>query len=217
MALAPSEIVCLWEQGVTLEPLARAVLLAAGPEQRDAWDWPLDRRDRALMTLLGELEGAETVDSVATCASCGEPVALAVPLAALIAADTPLPSSLRAPTSRDLADALALPDAAARRLLAARASRADPDSLDAATVDRIEVALEGSGAGDIRLDFACPSCGAVAEASFDPAALAWRALTAAADTLLHDIDRLARTYGWSDTAILALAPARRQRLLELAQ
>jgi hypothetical protein len=61
--------------------------------------------------------------------------------------------------------------------------------------------------------FDCPTCGTGNIFWFDP--LDWIARFAA--TTLRDIDRLASAYGWSESAILAMSPARRRAYLALRE
>jgi hypothetical protein len=50
---------------------------------------------------------------------------------------------------------------------------------------------------------------------FDAGSFFWSELGAWARRLLHEIHSLARAYGWSESEILTLSPARRQAYLEL--
>jgi hypothetical protein len=68
-----------------------------------------------------------------------------------------------------------------------------------------------------RLTFAlrCPQCGSRWDAPLDAGDLVWTRLQAAAETLLLDVDTLARAYGWTEPEILALSPLRRAAYLQL--
>jgi hypothetical protein len=68
---------------------------------------------------------------------------------------------------------------------------------------------------DIALDLRCPSCGQAWAAPFDIVSYVWTEIDAWAMRTLRDVHRLARAYGWSESAILALSPARRAAYLEM--
>lgn len=203
----------LWEAASVRAPLDRALLFAARHGLAAAADAPIDVRDRAVLALRAALFG-DAMAARLTCSECGETLDATLS-AAMLAAPAPARGKLKAPTSRDLADALGLGRAAARRLLAARAAGRDVVSDEEA--DAIEAELEAAGApGDIRIAFACPACGADASAGIDPGAWLWRELDAAAAGIMADVAALARAYGWSEADALALSPARRARYLDLA-
>jgi outer membrane murein-binding lipoprotein Lpp len=55
----------------------------------------------------------------------------------------------------------------------------------------------------------CPACGGTVEVWFDALAFALRELRAQASELFDDVDAIARSYHWTEEAILALPRARR--------
>ena len=61
-------------------------------------------------------------------------------------------------------------------------------------------------------EVACPECSATASVSIDPYQ---RLKSANSDSLLEDIDRIARAYHWSEAEILSLPRIRRERYLTL--
>jgi len=67
---------------------------------------------------------------------------------------------------------------------------------------------------DTRLRFECPACGAESTAVFDAIRFVAPEL-GRADGIFVEVDRLARTYHWSEAEILALPVARRRRYLAL--
>jgi hypothetical protein len=69
-----------------------------------------------------------------------------------------------------------------------------------------------------RLSFAvqCPQCSTAWNADLDVGQMVWTKVQAAAERLLLDIDALARTYGWTESDVLALDPVRRAAYLQLA-
>jgi hypothetical protein len=62
----------------------------------------------------------------------------------------------------------------------------------------------------------CPDCGHGWTLELDVAAFVWREIEISAARLLHDVDVLARRYGWSEREILGLSAPRRRFYLELA-
>lgn len=68
---------------------------------------------------------------------------------------------------------------------------------------------------EVLLDLGCPACGRAWQGRLDVALSLTRSLDAAAGTLLAEVHALARDYGWSEAAILALSPARRRTYLEI--
>jgi hypothetical protein len=64
-------------------------------------------------------------------------------------------------------------------------------------------------------DLSCPECGHGWIAPMNVGDVLWAELEAQAERLLLDVDMLARSYGWSEEAILALSPTRRAAYLQL--
>ena len=62
----------------------------------------------------------------------------------------------------------------------------------------------------------CPDCSLEQDAPVDLEAVLLQRLQRVQAGLFRDVDILARRYGWSDTAILAMPAARRARYLEIA-
>jgi hypothetical protein len=90
--------------------------------------------------------------------------------------------------------------------------------LPLAVIDAISHRIEAVDPGAaLSFDVACPHCTTHWDAPFDPAALLWRSLQAAAERLLLEVDALARAYGWTEGDVLALSPQRRAAYLQLAQ
>ena len=124
----------------------------------------------------------------------------------------------RLPTSRDLARALAHPDAnyAAMRLLESCQVEGDaPGEQD------LEAAGEKMSRADplaeIRLDLACPACGHEWEETLDLGAFVWSKIETRAKRLLREVHALGSAYGWSEKEILSLSPARRSFYLEMVE
>jgi hypothetical protein len=66
---------------------------------------------------------------------------------------------------------------------------------------------------DFTVSCACPACDAPNEVVVDLERLALSRLAAQQTQLLHDVHRLASRYGWTESDVLAMPPARRTRYL----
>lgn len=130
---------------------------------------------------------------------------------------------VRALDSHDLAAVARETDAdLARRALATRClapedgGAIDAQSLTAAELDEVAARLAAlDPQSDVLLALTCPGCRHGWEAPLDIAALLRRELEHRGATILSDIHDIARTYHWSEAAILALAPQRRQAYLAM--
>jgi len=112
---------------------------------------------------------------------------------------------------------VAMPKEAARRLLLDRCVRWTRETLPEDVADGVEAAMESvAPAGAVEMAIRCGECGALTTAALDLPALLWAEVEAQATRLLHDVDALARRYGWNETDVLALSPRRRAAYLELA-
>ena len=123
-------------------------------------------------------------------------------------------------------------DRARAQLLARCVLSIQPESLNALTPDeagippdqwpdRIVQAItirmaQADPQADTRLALSCPACFHQWQATFDIASFFWSEINAWALRILREVHTLASAYGWQETDILALSPARRQAYLELA-
>jgi hypothetical protein len=241
--LRAGDILKAWEIGQSQHPLDRAltILEIAYPDRsrEELACLPVGTRDRLLLAARAATAG-DRFDGHDACPSCGEAVEFALALADLLAAgsdDAPgqdavfrfatgeMAIEYRLPTSLDQAAAAGSADIeAARALLVARcivrASRVGVevsiDHVPEAVVAAVESELAARDPlADITLDLACPACGHGWSTLFDIGTFFWTELTARARRLLREVDALAYAYGWSEEAILALGPVRRQAYLAL--
>ena len=231
-AWSGSDVVTLWEQGVSLHPLDRGLLALAKADPsaaNSAADWPLGRRNHALLDLHAAWFGAR-LDGWTSCPACREKVEFeldARQLAAPAAAQNPQDSvsvgqhAFRLPTSRDLAHVAAAEGAtttAAGLLERCRVGGSrDPewtDEMIATIEDRLAAA---DPLAEIRLALNCPSCGHEWEDALDIARFLWAEVEALARRLLWEVHALAAAYGWSESDILALSAARRAAYLQMVQ
>jgi hypothetical protein len=228
-----AEFIALWESGFRRHPLDRALLLlsAAFPEMSyaDLADWPIGRRNQALIGLYDRCFGSRLQLETA-CGSCGEKLELELDARGL-AGETQNQSAepqvdvnglaFRLPSSRDLARIVGETDPAAGavRLLdgcfvgATPPARWSEEDLSAVG-DRLALA---DPLAEIRLTLHCPSCEIDWEEALDPVSFFWTSLESRARQILSEIHTLASAYGWSEADILSMSESRRAIYLELAQ
>jgi hypothetical protein len=235
---AQSGLLELWERGAGERTGRRALTLLAGalPEAAagELDGVSVGHRDALLLDLRERLFGGGFVGLTA-CPACGEEIELAFDAAELRrdVAETATATveldgvtvEFRLPNAGDLAAIESIGDiAAARARLLARcilkATRDDaaipPGDLSpeavAATVTRMG---ELDPQADVALAVDCPSCAHGWNEPFDVVTFLWSELAVWARRLLEDVHRLATAYGWSETDILLLSPARRNAYLEM--
>jgi hypothetical protein len=222
---AQSLIAC-WELGRRRHPLDRALLLyAAGEPDADPdslADRTLGERNAALLRLRQKLFG-DALKSCVECPQCREQLEFTLSGRALLGS-APVPDCthaqlgelrVRMPTSRDLASFAGETDEArASDMLLKRLVDADA-AHGAITGDELSAALEAADPRmDVSLDLSCPACTHSWAAPFDVPAFLWEEIDVRARRLLDEVHALARAYGWSEGAILALSNARRRAYLE---
>lgn len=224
-----------WEAARTRRPLERSLALLALVEgELDAAAWPLGKRDSRLLTLRELLFGGQ-LSGLASCPQCSSRLEVALDIAALRApfAENE-PSELRFETAGAafcvrvrpilLHDLMTLHEAAQadslleRCLLEVRCNEepypaADLPGEARAAISAHLAALDPQA--DLQLALRCAPCGHHWLAPFDIGAYLWREIDAWAQRLLHEVHTLALAYGWSEAAILALSPGRRQAYLDM--
>lgn len=226
-----TELLVIWERGLALHPIDRALLLCARalpdlPVSR-LGDLPLGAVNRALLSLREACFGAH-FDATCDCEKCGERLEIALDLRQLLAeVSEHAPDEFevgalrfRAPTSRDLASVAreTEADAAAMKLLekcCLSPLRQPADQLTGLLAEA-GAALEAiDPATDIRLAVGCENCRHDWLAEFDIGAVLWDEIDAHARTLLGEVHALAGAYGWSEPEILALSAQRRAAYLDM--
>ncbi|MFP3556891.1 hypothetical protein SB861_40185 [Paraburkholderia sp. SIMBA_049] len=236
--LTQADFLALWENGRTLHPIDRGLLVihAAFPEtQRESVaDWPIGRRNRALAELRCASFGA-ALRGWTACRRCAEQLEFeldghALSLGAPPRRDEPIAvagHAFRLPTSRDLAAIAAEPDpadAALRLLTQCRVDGPAQSPLDDGfirelTREDIDAIGEQMALADplaeIALLFDCPACGESFQESLDLVSFLWAEIEGRAKRLLLDVHALATAYGWSETEILSISAARREFYLDM--
>jgi hypothetical protein len=239
-ALSNADFLSLWERGRQLHPIDRGLLAlhTAFPESRgeSVADWPLGRRNRALVELRSVCFGS-TLRCWTACPQCGEKIELN------LAADAIVPhqeqdqqpeqtvtvngETFRLPTSRDLArvatEMAHEPDpdgAAAHLLIACRVAEeaAAGKSWSENELERIgESMAQADPLAEILLGFDCPACLSTCNEALDVPTFLWAEIEALVRRLLLEVHTLASAYGWSEGEILSLSDARRRLYLEMVQ
>jgi hypothetical protein len=231
----------LWETGDELGPVERSLALAAAADPLSGGldelaQLPLGRRDARLLTLHESLAGGR-LEATAACAACGEQAEFSVEVSELLAREPdsgqrpPVEEDgfvvhWRSPDSSDVSAAAATGDAAdAEQVLLARCVTAatGPDGvLDAAALPesvRREVSRvmgDADPLAEVLVNVVCPACETEFVADLDVGTFVWAEVHARAQRLLHEVDVLARAYGWTEAEVLSLGDHRREAYLALA-
>jgi hypothetical protein len=241
-ALSGQDVLRIWEAGVSLDPVGRALGILgqawAGTSREALADLPVGRRDLALLAVREETFGAR-LDALTSCPSCGERVEFSLQMPELRSRFDrgggaslgerrigPWALRYRLPTSRDLRAVAAhgSVEAAGQELGRRCLLEARFDGVAVAAGEVPAEALSGMAAAmaeqdplaEVLLDYECPACGRAGQVLFDIAAYLWEEIRAEAARLLREVDLLARAYGWREADILALSAARRRAYIELA-
>lgn len=224
-ALSTTEILSVWERGFGQPPVQRALLMlaAANPEAspESLASLSIGQRDARLLALR-ELTFGEKFTGLTHCPACNEKIELAFDASAIRPAEEKeIPAELdlqiegrelrfRLPTSGDLLAAKSREQLLARCLLSG-GNHFSENALQAVS----EKMSAADPMAEVQLALSCSSCGHQWAAAFDIVAFFWREITAAARGHLRDVHTLASAYGWSESEILALSPARRRFYLEM--
>lgn len=240
MNLSAEALLELWERGSTEpSPLAAVALLSAasGQPQAEVARLPVGERDLRLLALYRSLRGRR-VEGVSKCPSCGEQVETAFDVDALLAAlREPVPqplactagrwrATLRLPSTHDLLAVAAhgtreaMRDALLRRCIveAWRGRKRMPvDDAPPELLDAAEAAMQQADpAGDVRLALTCPECAHEWEVALDAATFVRAEVSSRARQVANAVHLLASAYGWRESDILSMSPARRQLYISQA-
>lgn len=228
-ALGASNLLSLWERGADLHAIDRSAMLAAfaRPElpSEAISDLPIGSVTTSLLRLREASFGAHIRCHV-DCEHCRQRLQLTLDAQKLLQSTSPVEGAapgvdvaglrVRTPTLRDMAVVANEPDArrAALQLLELCTTQGDPAGLSEAALREVEDALEAADpTADLAFDIHCEACGLLSTAQLDAGELLWDEISARARALLGEVHLLARAYGWTESEILALSPARRASYL----
>lgn len=240
--LLASELLAVWEQGLSQGPLQRALTLLAaacpGINVDTLANLSIGQRDARLLTLREWTFGPQLV-CLAICPQCGEQLEAAcnvddIRAGTEIETSEPLSLSIaehevrfRLPNSVDLLSVANIEDLAGSRqllfercLLAAgyhgedRSAEQLPAHVVEAIIDHM---AQVDPQADVELSLCCPGCNHDWLATFDIISFFWSEINAWAYRILREVHVLASAYGWRESDILAMSAQRRQIYLELVE
>ena len=238
-ALTASQLLELWEKGHASLPMERAVslLAAASPDTpRELVEMlSIGRRDALLLQLREQVFGSELVMTTA-CPCCGQVLEMDMPTSALKTAVVPEEKarvalqdylvSFRLPNSRDLAVCVGFEPAQSRRMILSRcieeaSGKGQPvavEELSDTVLNEVEERIAAMDAqAEVLFDFECAECGEKWKQIFDVVSFFWTEIDAWARRILLEVNVLARAYGWCESDVLTMSPARRQIYIAMAQ
>lgn len=231
-------VLAVWDAGQGRSPSGRGLVLleASTPDEpaEALAAWPVGARDAALLTLHERLFGG-AVNCWMSCPACGARVDVTFRTGDVRV--PPLPAATvevevagyfvraRLPDSGDLlaVEGETDPAHAERRMFERCLIAAEHAGKPVAAAKLPAVVIAATGAAltaadpqaEVLLDLVCPECAAPTVAPFDIAAQLWSRVDQWARAMLAAVDAIAARYGWSEAAILALTPVRRQAYLDL--
>ena len=241
---AAAELVRVWELGFDRAPWFRALVMLSPAFPDHSIDrlaaLSVGERNVRLIGLRVLLFGS-LVQAAVTCPKCAVPLEFSFDLLEVCpdAASPPPPRAhrftvdagetlqltCRVATSSDLAalgaDSPALVrDSLARRLVIGVAAESDSTEVPEVSDDiaaRIASALEDEDPfAETMMAFDCAACRHEWTAPFDITGFLWLELATHVNRILEDVQRLAKTYGWSEGSILAMTGVRRRFYLDRA-
>lgn len=241
MATSPTvQLLETWERGLGLSPALRTFALLGTTSGSNLVDelagLTIGELDRRLFHLREQTFG-DQLTAITTCPACSEKLEVCLNIADLELGPTSKPPvslaleqrgyhiEFRLPNGSDL---LALDQQAGSRgnrirLLQRCILSARREGLDIPIANLPDETVSAIGAemvaadpqADILIALQCPQCSCRWQVPLDISSFFWSELEAWAAQLIRDVHALALAYGWSESDILALSPARRGLYLEL--
>jgi len=127
----------------------------------------------------------------------------------------------RLPTSRDLAEAMQQKEsegAALWLMEQCRTNAAEAICWTEDEVDRVgEKMAEADPLAELRITLDCPACGNVSNETIEIISFIWSKIEARAKRLAWEVHEIASAYGWTESDVLSLSPARRALYLDMVQ
>lgn len=238
--LSATELLTVWEQGLTQSWVQRGLSLLAFVHPDRSWEQlahiSIGNRDRSLLHLRESLFGTQMA-SVVDCPVCRDRLELNFSMTDIVlpsATATPdiitttiedYQIQFHLPTSSDLINVINQTDAEMmqRRLLERclvqiqhQDDTVSIEALPASTITAIATAMaQADPQADVELTLSCPACQHHWQAPFDIVSFLWNELQHWAQRLLRTIHVIASAYGWSEANILAMSHQRRSHYLEM--
>jgi hypothetical protein len=214
-----------------------AACSAQATDVRGLWSLTLAERIGALVNIVVQTEGGDSIALMLRCPRCAEALELAVPGAVLldeaqrsraepdieVALDASRRLHLRRPTGADQrawrAGAYGSEEEAAEAILRSLVLPAgEAPALTAGDLQHVSDAMEAfDPLSSFQVTTACPSCGAEATVPVDLEAILLMQLRARQKQLLAQVHRLAAAYGWTEEQVLAIPAHRREQYLLLVE
>ena len=239
-ALSALDVMHVWEAGSVRDAVARALLILAtaepGASEEELARLPVGERDTRLFRVRGATFGPE-LRAWASCPRCSARIEFTIDARDVIARGAGRPVGprwlevgayrirFRLLDSRDLASVTGAASAdAAAAALAVRSVEEATHEGEAVVAERLPAEVLGQlsqalGAADPDAEtvftLACPECGHDWEAPFDIGDFLWSEVAAEGRRLVTHVHLLARAYGWTESDVLSMSPARRQCYLDL--
>ncbi|RFC71010.1 hypothetical protein [Streptomyces sp. AcE210] len=228
--LTEAQLLSVWETGDGQAPPARALLLAAAAAAPGEAVADLTLADlNALLLDLREGSFGAALPCAADCPNCDEPLEVSVTTDELRAPgrrNVPGPRrdpatllaegyevTYRALTGGDLLSVDPASPEARRTLLSRCVVDTTPaaDDLPEGVLETVAQRLADLDPGaDTVVPLTCPYCRHAWTAALDVADYLWAEVEGYARRLLHEVHTLASVYGWSESEVLAVSPARRR-------
>lgn len=191
-------------------------------------DDTLGGRNRRLLLLQRTLVGTP-LEARVVCTHCAAENEFALPTEAILGTPAPDPGAqvrirfdrrtvaFRLPRMADIAAAhLASADDKEVARVVLERCRIGKGAIPHEAAERLAPKFEAlDPAANIVVNLTCSGCAKPIAASVDPAGFVARDLDRLVEGLFRDIDMIASAYGWSEQAILALAPERRRRYVAM--
>lgn len=238
-SMSAAEWLDAWERALARPDLERPLILLASATDRaleELAEMSIGARNEQLLALRAQMFGNQLI-GVAECPNCGERIELPLRVSDLRSQAVPARApayelrvngyalTYRLPNTNDLIAAReARNPVSARETLIQRILTNDTASdesnghsvIDARVFDELNAQLElDDPLAAMHVELGCPNCQHEWSSVLDIAAFFWTELDAWAKRVLREIHLLASAYGWSEDAILALSPQRRQLYLEM--
>jgi hypothetical protein len=233
-----SDLLSLWETSIAAPSVERAMRLLslAYPEIASPEQLSIGERDARLLALREQTFGS-SIECATACPKCAENLDVEFTVQGLLknregmSADVLQVSregtslTMRLPNSLDLLKLLRGDTAPAtgKGLFTQCVLEATRDQVPVAPEDVPDSIIDAAGEilseadplADMQIRLACPSCDHSWDISFDIAAYFWNEIDTWARRALRTVHLLAGEYGWTESEILKLSPARRRHYVDL--